>query len=125
MENGNIMTKHLASTGISIVLALATFAEAPTPSIATSLPDKSFDLAGKRMTSPQFFRMESKLVVHALDGKRLGTDVYRLHLKCVPAPAGKDGDEYTCERFTWQPDAGSEAAIPALANWAYVFKAAG
>jgi len=111
------MTKHLAAIGIAMVL-ISTFAEAQlTPDVS-----KTFDLGLKRAPTPQFFVMESRLMVYARDGKRLGTDVYRLRLKCNPAQAGKGGDEYTCGRFTWQPQGGVEAAIPALTEWSYVFK---
>lgn len=85
--------------------------------------NKEFDLSGAHLQQPQYFMMESKLITYALDGKRLGTDIYRVHLKCVPAQlAKKTGDEYTCARFTVQQGDAPETAIPALANWTYVFK---
>jgi hypothetical protein len=85
--------------------------------------DKELELAGAHSQQPQYFIMESKLITYALDGKRLGTDIYRLHLKCVPAKlAKKAGDEYTCARFTVQQGEAAETAIPAMANWTYVFK---
>ena len=114
------MSKHLAAIGLATVL-ISTFAE------AQSSPElsKTFDLGVKRTPTPQFFVMVSKLMVYARDGKRTGTDVYRLRLKSNPAQAGKDGDEYACARFTWQPQGGAEAVIPALTDWRYIFKAAG
>jgi hypothetical protein len=112
---------RIASFSIAVLLVSTNFADAQSfPALG-----ETFDLAGKHAPSPQFFVMESKLIVYALDGKRMGTDIYRLRLKCIPAQAGKAGDEYTCARFTWQPHGGTEAAIPALTNWAYVFKATG
>ncbi|KPK45219.1 MAG: hypothetical protein AMJ65_00410 [Phycisphaerae bacterium SG8_4] len=67
--------------------------------------------------------MESKLIHYALDGKRVGLDVFRLRLKCVPAQlAGTKGDEYTCTKFTVQLGDEPEVEIPALKNWTYVFK---
>ncbi|MCG3119693.1 MAG: hypothetical protein ALAOOOJD_02204 [bacterium] len=85
--------------------------------------DKEFDLAGAHSQQTQYFMMESKLITYALDGKRLGTDIYRLHLKCVPAKLAKTaGDEYTCSRFTVQKGETAETAIPALADWTYIFK---
>jgi len=85
--------------------------------------NQEFNLSGAHSQQTQYFMMESKLITYALDGKRLGTDIYRLHLKCVPAKlAKKDGDEYTCSRFTVQQGEAAEAAIPAMANWTYVFK---
>ncbi|HMJ65157.1 MAG TPA: hypothetical protein VK615_07380 [Candidatus Binatia bacterium] len=114
------MRKHLAAIGIATLL-ISTVAK------AQSTPElfRTFDLGVKRTPAPQFFVMESKFMLYARDGKRIGTDVYRLRLKSNPAQAGKDGDEYTCARFTWQPQGGVEAAIPALTDWSYVFKAAG
>jgi len=84
---------------------------------------QSFKLGGERSQKTQYFMMESKLIIYALDGKRAGTDVFRLRLKCVPAKvAGKDGDEYTCTQFTVQMGDEPEVEIPALKNWTYVFK---
>ncbi|MCI0692340.1 hypothetical protein L0337_10105 [candidate division KSB1 bacterium] len=83
---------------------------------------QTFDLAGKRSQVPQYFLMESKLINYALDGKRTGTTIYRLRLKCTPAKLTKTaGEEYTCVRFTVQQSNGSEVEIPALKNWAYIF----
>ena len=90
---------------------------------STSILDKKFDLAGEHFQEKQYFLVESKLITYALDGTRVGTDIFRLRLKCVPAKvAGKEGDEYTCVRFTLQQGDSLEAAIPALKNWTYVFK---
>jgi hypothetical protein len=92
-------------------------------SIRLDALNKEFNLAGAHSQQTQYFMMESKLIIYALDGKRLGTDIYRLHLKCVPAKlAKKAGDEYTCSRFTVQQGEAAETAIPAMANWTYVFK---
>lgn len=85
--------------------------------------NNEFNLAGAHSPTTQYFVMESKLIIYVLDGKRLGTDIYRLHLKCVPAQLAKTaGDEYTCSRFTVQQGEAAETAIPALENWTYVFK---
>ena len=90
---------------------------------STSILDKKFDLAGEHSQEKQYFLMESKLITYALDGTRVGTDIFRLWLKCVPAKvAGKEGDEYTCAHFTLQQGNSLEAAIPALEKWTYVFK---
>jgi hypothetical protein len=115
------LTHDLAGIGIGILLASIGFAN------AQSLPalGETFNLGVKHTQSPQFFVMESKLILYALDGKRVGTDIYRLHLKCNPAQAANDGDQYTCAQFTWQANGGAEVGIPSLTNWTYVFKAAG
>ncbi len=96
--------------------------EAQTPSIL----DQKFNLAGEPAQEIQYFLMESSLFSYALDGKRVGTDIFRLHLKYVPVKiAGKEGDEYTCVRFSIQQGNGPETTIPALKNWKYLFKEAG
>ena len=84
---------------------------------------QTFKLGGERSQQTQYFLMESKLLTYALDGKRVGTDVFRLRLKCVPAKAaGKDGDEYTCAAFTVQISGEPEVEVPAVKNWTYIFK---
>ncbi|MBN2323235.1 MAG: hypothetical protein JXQ30_05835 [Spirochaetes bacterium] len=91
-----------------------------------SILNKTYDLVGEHSQEKQYFLMESKLITYALDGTRVGADIFRLRLKCVPAKiAGKEGDEYTCVRFTLQQGDALETAIPALENWTYVFKQAG
>jgi hypothetical protein len=120
------MTKHLLLISTTVILLVsANFADAQLASAETSPLVKSFDLATKPGSSAQFFVMESRLILHASDGKRVGTDIYRLRLKCDPAPPGKEGDQYICARFTWQPHGGPETAIPGLTNFAYVFRPAG
>jgi hypothetical protein len=115
------MTKDLWQIGIAILLLSTGMAKPESIPVLAN----TFDLGSKHTASPQFFTMESKLIMYAPDGKRISTDVYRLRLRCIPGQAGRDDDEYTCGRFTWQPHGGSEAAIPALTNWTYGFKAAG
>jgi hypothetical protein len=78
---------------------------------------KEFNLAGSRSQEEQFFLMESKLVTYALDGKRTGTDIFRLHIKSVP---GED-DKYSCLRFTVQLGDSPEVEIPELRNWTYIY----
>jgi len=88
-----------------------------------SILRRTFDLAAPRSRDPQAYEMETVVITYAPDGKRVNKDVLRLQLKCTPAPAaGKDADEYTCTRFTVQFGAGKEVAIPALANWTYLFQ---
>lgn len=107
---------------ILIILAIFTIiAVAQSPRLDNL--NKEFNLAGAHSQQPQYFIMESKLITYALDGKRLSTDIYRLHLKCVPANlAKKEGDEYTCARFAVQQGDAVTSEIPAMANWTYVFK---
>jgi hypothetical protein len=84
------------------------------------LLDKEFDLAGEPSRETQVFSMESRLITYALDGSLVGTDVFRMHLKCVPSGVpGREADEYTCLRFTFEPEGGQEVSIPALEGWTY------
>jgi hypothetical protein len=83
---------------------------------------QGFDLAGSRSSDVQYYRMESRMVSHAPDGKPLNTDVYRLLLRCVPGSAAADGDRWTCLRFTIQLGSSPEVAIPSLSGWSYLFR---
>ena len=84
---------------------------------------QNVSLGGERSPQTQYFLMESKMMTYALDGKRVGLDVFRLRLKCVPAKiAGKEGDEYTCTKFTVQLGDQPEVEVPAMKNWTHVFK---
>ena len=40
----------------------------------------------------QYYEMESILQKHALDGTIIGTDVYRIYLRCAPADNSTNGD---------------------------------
>ncbi|MCX5643644.1 MAG: hypothetical protein NTZ17_03010 [Phycisphaerae bacterium] len=91
-----------------------------------SILRRTFDLAGPRSAQVQLFEMETQVLTYAPDGKRTNTEVLKLALKCTPARVtGKDADQYTCTKFTVQFGVGKEVAIPALANWTYLFKSTG
>ena len=86
-----------------------------------NLLNQEFNLSGNHSQEIQFFELESKMVTLALDGKRMGTDIFRLHLKYFPAKnSGKELEKYTCIRFTLQLSASPEVEIPGLANWTYI-----
>lgn len=79
-------------------------------------------LAGDRSREIQYFKMESRLVMHGPDGAPLGTDTYRLWLRWAPArAAGMGGDRITCLRFTVQLDTNPEVALPSLRDWSYEY----
>jgi len=83
--------------------------------------NKTFDLGGKRSQETQYFLMESQLHNFELDGTKLGTDIFRLRLKYVPARvSGEKRDQYTCVQFSVQLSGTPERSIPALDNWSYV-----
>jgi len=88
-----------------------------------SILRQTFDLAGPRSAQVQVFDMETRVITYAPDGKRINTDVLKLQLKCTPARVtGKEADEYTCLKFTLQFGSSPEVAVPAVANWTYLFK---
>jgi len=80
--------------------------------------NREFDLAGKRTPGTYYFRMETRFVQFALDGKRVGTQTLRVWLRCEPEG---DAYRYTCRRFTLQKDDEPQRAIPALSGWSYLF----
>ncbi len=83
---------------------------------------QTFDLAGAHSSDVQYYRMESRLVNLAPDGTRVNTDIYRLTLKCVPALAATDPDQWICLRFTIQLGSAPEVAIPSLSGWSHLYK---
>jgi len=88
----------------------------------TSFLAKPFDLAGERTIQRQYFFMETKLINHALDGTRTGTDTFNLWLEFVPASlSGEKKDRYICRKFTVQKGDKAPVSIPALTDWSYVF----
>lgn len=83
--------------------------------------DTEYNLAGEPARENQYYIMESRLINCALDGSRIGTDVFRLYLMCTPEDEG-EAFQYTCKKFTIQLDGAAEVEIPALQNWSYIFK---
>ncbi len=107
---------------VQVWLVLALAVAGGVASQDMSLLDGEFDLAGRRSPETQVFSMESRLITYALDGSLVGTDVFRMRLKCTPSGiTGKGADEYTCLSFTFGPEGGAEASIPALENWTHDF----
>ncbi len=82
----------------------------------------TFELGGMRSQETQYFHMESRLIHYAPDGTRISTDVYKLHLKCVPVwLSGEVVEEYTCLDFTLKLGDAQEVSIPVLKDWSYVY----
>ncbi len=109
---------------VTLVLIGATCLGAGEPKrLDDSILRQTFDLAGPRSAQVQSFEMETRVITYAPDGKRVNTDVLKLGLKCAPARlTGKEADEYTCTKFTLQLGSSPEIAVPAMANWTYLFK---
>lgn len=119
------MKREMMLTLLSLLVICSVTSVLPAESARSNdaMLRQNFDLGGERSQQTQYFVMESKLLTYALDGKRVGLDVFRLCLKCVPAKlAGTKGDEYTCTKFTVQLGNEPEVEIPGLKNWTYVFK---
>jgi len=113
----------LALLTLSVICSATSESTAESAGPNDAILRQDFNLGGERSPQTQYFQMESKLISYALDGKRVGLDVFRLCLKCVPAKlAGTKGDEYTCTKFTVQLGDDPEVEIPALKNWTYMFK---
>ena len=113
----------LTLLGLFVICALTSILPAESAGLNDAILRQNFNLGGERSQQTQYFVMESKLLNYALDGKRVGMDVFRLLLKCIPAKlAGTKGDQYTCMKFTVQFGETPGVEIPALKNWTYVFK---
>ena len=82
---------------------------------------QDFNLVPQHSKDTQYFEMESRLLNYALDGTRLGTDVYHLLLRCIPSADPAKGDQYTCLKFTVQINGTPEVTVPSLTNWQYFF----
>lgn len=108
----------------SLVLFILLYSYVPSIHAQSTEPDcpkGKFDLAGEHSPETQYFTMESRMTDYAPNGKRSGTDIFRLYLKCTPGQInGKGSDQYTCLRFTIQLADSSEAEIPVLRNWSYI-----
>ena len=82
---------------------------------------QQYNLVPQHSRDTQYFEMESQLQKHALDGTILGTDIYRLLLRCIPSFNASKGDEYTCLKFTVQINNSTAISIPSLTGWKYLF----
>jgi hypothetical protein len=119
------MQARLLKCTLVFFVAAFVVAGAGQPAAAPTLEDE-FDLGGERSQETQTFSMESRLIRFALDGTRVGTDVFRMRIRCVPSGvSGKDADEYTCLRFTLEQQDKPEVSIPVLENWTYLFAESG
>jgi hypothetical protein len=120
------MHRTLPVIALAAVCNMACLGASEPKHLDDSLLRRTFDLAGPRSAQVQFFEMETRVLTYAPDGKRVNTDVLKLQLKCTPAQmTGKGADEYTCTKYTVQLGVGREVAVPALANWTYLYKSTG
>ena len=118
--------KNLRFILFAVVLLLLYAPVTHSQSVDTGLLDHAYDLAVPHTHEAQYFVMESRLTTLALDGTRLGTDVYKLHLMFDPEIT-KEGsvDGYRCGEFTISPGDSVVLQIPILKNWTYVLPESG
>ena len=84
---------------------------------------KTFELAGPQTPGIRRYLQETRLFHFGLDGKPVGTEVFRMKLEWTHASAsGGTGDGFRCRRLTIQKDAGPEVTVPSLDNWSYEFR---
>ena len=124
MLNGEIMTKT-RSLQFCIVIYFFIFVF---PFVVYSQQEiynaltQEFDLSGFVSQQTQYFQMESKMITYSLEGKRVGTDIFRLQLKYTPAKNKiKELGKYTCICLSLQLGNSPEVDLPALRNWTYIF----
>jgi hypothetical protein len=117
------MKRKIFKSAIIVVclLSLVIYLPAQKISEAKKVLSEQYDVIPKHSKDTQYFEMESRLQSHALDGSRLGLDIYHLYLRCVPSSDSSKGDEYTCLRFTVQINNAPEVSVPSLTNWKYYF----
>lgn len=104
----------------SIFLGMVMSLVAQKPGVNTLLSGK-YNLAIPHSKDTQYFNMESVVQKHGGDGSIIGTDIYRLSLRCIPAAGPAKEDQYTCLSFTIQMNDAPPLAIPALVNWTYLY----
>ncbi len=115
------MKSLLYSSLIALLLVIASPVSAPASDRGPL--HGPYDLTTARSSDIQYFTMESRMMSYALNGDRIGTDVFRVSLKCIPqAVSGKEGDEFTCLKFTIQLANAPEAELPAMRNWKYMYR---
>jgi hypothetical protein len=108
---------------VMLISLLAFYNQLPAQkkSVSQDILMREYNLVPQHSKDTQYFEIESRLQNHALDGTRLGTDIYHLFLRCIPSSNPLKGDEYTCLKFTVQINNNPEVTIPSLTNWKYYF----
>lgn len=103
--------------------SVAESAEIDTETVAESILQREYDLAGERSSEPRYYYMETKVVQFKEDGTRMPSYTLNLHLMCAPAgQSPQDGHQYTCVKYTFQSGDEPEVRIPVLDGWSYLFK---
>ena len=125
---------HGMAARLGMVVLAACVLVAGSRAMAADPLNQEFNLGGARTAEPQRYTMETRISTYSPDGKRVGTDVLRLTVECVPganpaattaSPRGSQALQCTCLRFTLQQNDGPERAIPALMGWTYTLAESG
>jgi hypothetical protein len=84
---------------------------------------KTFELGGPQASGVRHYLQETRLFHFGLDGKPIGTEIFRMKLEWTRASISDGtGDGFRCRSLTLQKDAGPEVTIPSLENWSYKFR---
>jgi hypothetical protein len=84
---------------------------------------KTFELGGPQTPGIRHYLQETRLLHFGLDGKPVGTEVFRMKLEWARASvSGGTGDGFRCRKLTIQKDMGPEVTVPSLENWSYEFR---
>lgn len=107
---------------LSVITALfycTTIYSQPNPAV---LLNREYNLAGKRTENTQYFILETSLLKYEPDGKRVGRDILKLYLECVPEINNEKTDyRYTCKKFIIKQVGAEAIYVPAIEDWSYLF----
>lgn len=124
LHEGRKTMRHKAI--LSSFIALAYLTHGPGLASAESLASllaQEFDLSGARTTDTQHYLLETRVTLFAPSGAPRQTFTLKLRLEINPArQSGKDGDEYICREFLIKQDDAPYVSVPALKDWAYIFR---
>ena len=104
-----------------IFLLLVSSVNAQKKSGLTTVLEDSYNLVPQHSADTQYYEMQSTLQKHSPDGAIIGTDIYRLSLRCIPAKNNSQKSRYTCLKFTVQVNDATPVSIPSLSNWDWYF----
>jgi len=87
-----------------------------------TVSEKHFDLSGEPSPQNQYYTLESRLSLFALDGRITEQVVFRLALKAQTAQACDTlYQSFTCLGFKIQFGDSLEVTVPAMTGWTYQF----
>ena len=110
----------LFTSGIFFLLMVSSV-NAQKKSQLNNVLEDSYNLVPQHSSDTQYYEMQSTLQKHSGDGAIIGTDIYKLSLRCIPAKNSSQKSRYTCLKFSVQVNDAAPVSIPALANWDWYF----